>query len=124
MPTGNRLIPRRLLRAIESSWSIDTTYCVEDYGNRDPAWGQCAVTSLLLQLRLGGVLRQGAATEPGSLPCRHYWNLIRGSTVDATWRQFAPGTTLCGVAPASRCTLVSDPWMAARAALLRRRVTT
>jgi len=46
-------------RAIELSWSIDTTYCVDDYAARDLAWGNCAVTALLLQELMGGELMQG-----------------------------------------------------------------
>ena len=46
-------------RAIELSWSIDTTYCVDDYAARGLAWGNCAVTALLLQELMGGELMQG-----------------------------------------------------------------
>src|SRR5690349_24811046 len=101
-------------RAIELSWSIETTYCVHDYAARDPAWGNCAVTALLLQELLGGELMQGWATGPGQPGTAHYWNRIDGSDLDLTWRQFAQGTILTDTALADYHVLIENEWMRER----------
>ena len=97
--------------AIALSWSIDTTYCVDDYAAKDPAWGNCAVTALLLQQLLGGELMQGWAREPGRRGTAHYWNRVNGSDVDMTWRQFAPGTILTDDRIVDYGVLVENQWM-------------
>src|SRR5689334_17253253 len=108
------MIKSEIESAIESSWSIDTTYCVDGYAARDPASGNCAVTALLLQELLGGELMQGWATEPGQPGTAHYWNRIDGFDVDLTWRQFAPGTILTNTALADYHILVENEWMRER----------
>jgi hypothetical protein len=100
--------------AIQLSWSIDTTYCVDDYASRHPAWGNCAVTALLLQKLLGGELMRGWAIEPGQLGTAHYWNRVNGLDLDLTWRQFAHGTILTNTATADYHILVENEWMRER----------
>src|SRR3954447_26928695 len=100
--------------AIEASWSIETTYCVENYINRDPAWGNCAVTALLVQDLLGGELMQGCAIEPGQAGTAHYWNRVDGLDMDLTWRQFVQGTILTDTALADYNALVENEWMRER----------
>ena len=100
--------------AIQSSWSIDTTYCVDDYMARHPAWGNCAVTALLLQELLGGELMRGLAIEPGQSGTAHYWNRVNGLDLDLTWRQFAQGTILTDTAIADYHVLVENEWMRER----------
>ena len=100
--------------AIQSSWSIDTTYCADDYAARHPAWGNCAVTALLLQELLGGDLMRGWAIEPGQSATAHYWNRVNGLDLDLTWRQFAQGTILTDTALADYHVLVENEWMRER----------
>jgi hypothetical protein len=108
-----------LREALESAWSVDTTYCLEDYGDHDPAWGQCAVTAVVVQARCGGELRRGwAINRPLGLRTRHYWNHIAGVDIDLTWRQFAVGTTLEAVEEATHSQLVANQWMATRVSRL------
>ena len=100
--------------AIEACWSIETTYCVENYINRDPAWGNCAVTALLVQELLGGELMQGWAIEPGQARTAHYWNRVSGYDLDLTWRQFVQGTILTDTALADYNVLIENEWMRER----------
>ena len=50
----------------------------------NPAFGQCAVTALIVQDRLGGELMHGATKSVS-----HYWNrLANGFEIDLTSDQF------------------------------------
>ena len=69
---------------VQSAWAADTSV--------DPAWtadnpslGQCAVTALVVQDRLGGRLLR--TTVNG---ISHYLNEINGALVDLTIGQFGP----------------------------------
>src|SRR4051794_23194159 len=108
------MTPSEIESAIEASWSIETTYCVAEYINRDRAWGNCAVTALLVQELLGGELMQGWATEPGEARTAHYWNRASGLEMDLTWRHFVQGTILTNTAPADYNVLVENEWMRER----------
>jgi len=74
-----------LERIIELSWSKDT--CVDSLKNYwnvvDNSLGQCAVTSLIVNLYMGGKIMR-CISETGS----HYYNLINGNVVDLTVSQF------------------------------------
>jgi hypothetical protein len=80
-----------LEKAIKESWDRETCYpdCVNEWTPENPAWGQCAVTALVVQDYLGGKL----------LYCQHnhhYWNrLPNQEEVDFTRIQFPSGTVLC-----------------------------
>jgi hypothetical protein len=77
--------------AVRGSWSKETCYpgCANEWNEANPAFGQCAVTALVVQDYLGGTL----------LYCQHqhhYWNsTVRGEEVDFTREQFPPGTVVC-----------------------------
>ena len=80
-----------LEKAIIKSWDRETCYpgCVDEWNPENPAWGQCAVTALVVQDYLGGEL----------LYCQHnhhYWNrLPNQEEVDFTRIQFPAGTVVC-----------------------------
>jgi hypothetical protein len=70
--------------AIERSWSEATSY-YKDWTNANPAYGQCAVTALVVQDYFGGDLVRQVIT-PGQA---HFWNQLKdGTKVDLTERQF------------------------------------
>jgi hypothetical protein len=76
--------PARLAGALSRSWSRDTSYDPLSWCPENPAWGQCAVTALVLQDLLGGDLMFGEVNG-----FQHYWNRLPGdSEVDLTLRQF------------------------------------
>lgn len=109
--------------ALEASWDIETTYCVDNWERQDPAWGQCAVSAVVTVTLFGGEYRKGWTTLPDGFRCRHYWAVVDGEHVDFTWRQFPVGTVLREVEPASFEDLVANRWMRNRSMLLMKRVT-
>jgi hypothetical protein len=75
-----------LERAFVRSWSRETSYDPENWSKLNSAWGQCAVTALIIQDLLGGDLIVG---EVNGVP--HYWNrLTPRRRVDLTAQQFGP----------------------------------
>jgi len=74
-----------LERIIELSWSKDT--CVDSLKNiwngDNKSLGQCAVTSLIVNLYMGGKIMR-CMCETGS----HYYNLLNDNIVDLTVDQF------------------------------------
>jgi hypothetical protein len=75
---------RELVRELAAAWGSDTSSDPAGWTAANAAWGQCAVTALLVQDKLGGDLLRCAA--PGG---SHYWNrLPDGSELDLTRHQF------------------------------------
>lgn len=74
----------QLQRVLREAWASDTTSDPRGWTPTNPAWGQCAVTALIVQDLLGGELLR-APLEDGS----HYWNrLPDGTELDLTREQF------------------------------------
>jgi len=74
-----------LNRIINLSWSKDSCvdYLKEDWKEENNSLGQCDVTSLIVNLYMGGKIMR-CMSETGS----HYYNLINGNIVDLTVNQF------------------------------------
>lgn len=76
--------------------------CVNEYTHENPAWGQCAVTALIVQDYFGGDI----------LYCNHanhYWNrLPTNEEIDFTRRQFPDGTIICFDEMVLRDSLLND----------------
>jgi hypothetical protein len=93
IPTGDGERYYKLLRlqdALEHSWEADT--CAEwERGKWSPclpAFGQCAVTALIVQDFVGGRMVKDPEND-------HYWNVMDdGTEVDLTRAQFAEGIVL------------------------------
>lgn len=84
MPTTNI---GRLEAALRESWTGSTSADSTRWSPNNPAWGQCAVTALLVQDHLGGELLRGVVDGVS-----HYFNrLPDGSLVDLTREQFGAG---------------------------------
>ena len=84
-------------------------------GPENPAWGQCAVTALVVQDAFGGDLLR-AMVEGVS----HYWNrLPDGSEVDLTRQQFPEGAMHGATVVKDREYVLSFPETASRYLLLR-----
>jgi hypothetical protein len=100
---------------IRKAWSLEST---KDWRPDNPAWGQCAVTALVVQDELGGTLLRGEVAGIGS----HYWNrLPDGGELDLTREQFAPSVQITNPQERSREYVLSFPDTAKRYAVLRRR---
>lgn len=101
--------------ALKKSWSKETCYSPtqKDWSNKNPAFGNCAITALIVQDYFDGEL----------LYCKHYhhyWNrLPDGQEIDLTRSQFKEAVTVCADEIKSRVhVLESDS--AKQAATLKR----
>lgn len=97
-----------LYGALGRSWAKETSADPDGWSKDNPAWGQCAVTALVVQDYLGGELLRVQASGPG-FNWGHYWNrLPSGLVVDFTQRQFPLGTDFAQLEVRERAALL-DP---------------
>ena len=91
-------------KIIRRSWSRDTAYppSQKEWNRRNPAFGHCLVTSLVVQKIFGGDF----------CFCKHqnhFWNrLENGQEIDLTCEQFPPGVRICADSFFSRGELLAD----------------
>ncbi|MCJ1681524.1 hypothetical protein MTF65_30045 [Streptomyces sp. APSN-46.1] len=94
------MIPWNLLdldRALRASWAADT--CSPDnqaeWQPRNPAWGHCDITALIVNDIFGGDLMLGEVHLDGDQHGFHWWNRLPGGTeLDLTHEQFQLGQTV------------------------------
>lgn len=102
---------------IRRSWGADTS-ASDAWSEANPALGQCAVTALVIQDHLGGVLLR--CTVGG---VSHYWNqLFVGVEVDLTFEQFPEDSRRENTITRDRDYVLSFPETVARYDILRGRV--
>lgn len=78
--------------AIRSSWGSDTTEEPDVWSEDNPAWGNCAVTALVVRDYLGGEIVAAGVVRDGVRVDRHAWNrLPSGLMVDLSRDQFRGG---------------------------------
>lgn len=94
LPRGFRpvAIERFLPHVFATAWCADTSSDPLGWTAFNPAWGQCAVTALVLHDLYGGEIVWAQATLPDGTAVSHYFNVIDGQEVDLTRRQFPRGT--------------------------------
>jgi hypothetical protein len=103
---------------IMRAWDYDTSSDATNWREDNPAWGQCAVTALVVQDLLGGDLLRGLVNGVS-----HYWNrLPNGQEIDLTIQQFGTITERQGAIVRERDYVLSFPETAKRYELLRKRV--
>lgn len=73
----------KVAQAVRASWTSTTSYDPTGWSETNPAWGQCAVTALIVQDFFGGTLWRGHAFGH-----EHYWNQLAERKVDLTIEQF------------------------------------
>jgi hypothetical protein len=73
-------------------WSAETSSDPSKWTPQNPAWGQCAVTSAIIQDLMGGEVVWGEVRLPNGRRISHYWNRIGDAEIDMTRGQFPPGT--------------------------------
>jgi hypothetical protein len=86
-----------LKEALQKSWHPQTSYDPAHWSEDNPAWGQCAVTALIVQDHLGGDLVYTEAHLPDGQKIPHYLNALprsRRRQVDLTCDQFPVGTVI------------------------------
>lgn len=83
-------------QAFRAGWAADT--CSPDdlaragWGSDNPAWGQCDITSLIVNDIFGGELVVGEVHFNGNRHGFHWWNrLSSGVELDLTREQFRRG---------------------------------
>jgi len=113
-----------LKKLLRKSWTKKTSKDPRNWTPKNPAWGQCAVTALVVQDFFGGELRRGIVEineKDVSLYLSHYWNLLPdGKKKDLTKEQFPKGTVIPRKGePQSRDYVLSFPDTRKRYALLR-----
>ena len=97
--------PARLAEVLSRSWSRETSYDPLSWCPENSAWGQCAVTALVLQDILGGDLMFGEVNG-----FQHYWNRLPGNIeLDLTLRQFESVNRIEHPRKADRAYILSFP---------------
>lgn len=103
---------------ISACWNRRTSYEPERWSKANRAWGQCAVTALVVQDLLGGVVLRGFVNG-----IEHYWNRLPNQLeVDLTRVQFPSIREIAQVSPVSRESILASAWTTRRYEVLRRRV--
>jgi hypothetical protein len=104
-----------LEKALEHAWERSTSADPGNWGSANPAWGQCAVTALIVQDYYGGELRRGLVDD---IP--HYWNILEeGRQVDLTLKQFGDCARPSDVRARDRDYVLSFPETVSRYERLR-----
>ncbi len=80
--------------ALKNSWTKESSSDPEKWTPNNPAWGQCAVTALVINDYLGGDIVWNNASLPDGREISHYFNNIGGTEKDFTRIQFPTGTTI------------------------------
>src|SRR5690242_14988757 len=84
--------------ALRGAWRADPSSDPARWSAENPAWGQCAVTSLLVQDLFGGQLLRAEVDG-----ISHYWlRLEDGSEIDLTREQFGADVSVGGGEPRDR----------------------
>lgn len=79
-----------LENTLKSCWCRETCYKPDEnkWSKENPAFGQCAVTSLVVQDFFGGELCYCEHQK-------HYWNKLDSKEIDFTISRFPKGTKIC-----------------------------
>ncbi len=83
------------ITAIRAAHCHATSELPDRWTAKTPSTGQCHVTALILHERHGGRILAGLHADDGyGAGTEHYWNVIDGTTIDATRDQFPFGAVL------------------------------
>lgn len=86
---------KELERLLRKCWSKETSADPDGWTPENPAWGQCAVTSLVVQDFFGGDLMRGSLENVKNFEFMksHYWNRIPNrKRIDLSRSQFPKAT--------------------------------
>jgi hypothetical protein len=104
--------------ALEQVWTAETSADPVNWSANNPAWGQCAVTALILQDLFGGDLIRCKVAG-----ISHYWNrLPSGEEIDLTRDQFREPAESTPAETRTRGFVLSFPDTVKRYELLRARL--
>jgi hypothetical protein len=77
----------KIIGAVKSSWSQDTSSRPDQWSSKNPARGQCVPSSLVIQKLLGGELIRYKAVYEGVAE-KHFANLIGNKIIDSARSQY------------------------------------
>lgn len=104
-----------MITPLNEAWSKQTSSDSANWSEANPAWGQCAVTALIVQDVLGGDLLRALVNGTS-----HYWNrLPNGQELDLTIQQFINVVSKTEPVVRDRAYVLSFPDTALRYHLLR-----
>jgi len=83
-----------LEKALQKSWSKETSYRPNEWSDVNPSFGQCAITALIVNDYFGGDIVWSEALLPSGQKISHFFNMINGQEVDLTRSQFPDGTII------------------------------
>ena len=83
-----------LKKAIQTSWNKETSSDPEKWSCDNPAWGQCAVTALIVNDYLGGDIVWAEAKITDGRGISHYFNYANRKEIDLTRIQFPERTII------------------------------
>ena len=113
-----------LMGALDRSWGSKTSVDPQNWWPSNAAYGQCAVTALVVNDFFGGQFLRTMATYQNGNSTSHYYNeLPDKSVVDLTRIQFPDGTKFSDPEYRSREYIVSNPSTVERYNLLKKRVS-
>jgi hypothetical protein len=78
---------------IQNAWTYETSADGANWTKNHASYGQCAVTSLLVQRIAGGFIQRSDAILPSGEALSHWYNVVDGRKLDLTAAQFPDGTT-------------------------------
>jgi hypothetical protein len=81
----------KLKEILRKAWSKETSADPENWSNENPAYGQCAVTALIVNDIFGGKI-VWAEVDVNGKKVSHYFNVVEGEEIDLTREQFPKGT--------------------------------
>jgi hypothetical protein len=97
------MIERYILKeALMASYQKETSSYSDDWNKKNPAWGQCAITSCIVQDYLGGEIVWAEVILPTNEKISHYFNKINGKELDLTRVSFPEGTVVPGGIPKTK----------------------
>lgn len=80
---------QQLMRALQNSWRKDTSFTPDEWSPRNPARGQCLVSTLVVQDYFGGDFRR-YDVNGNNFEEIHYCNVLSsGATLDSTAIQYS-----------------------------------
>ncbi len=83
-----------LEKFLRNAWTGETSSDAQNWSSTNPAWGQCAVTALIVNDYLGGEIVWAEAKLPEGRGISHYFNFKNRKEIDLTRRQFPEGTVI------------------------------
>ncbi len=83
-------------------WNKETSSDPDNWSQDNPSYGQCAVTSLIVNDYFGGEIVWANALLPNKTEVSHYFNRIGDAELDLTRAQFPEGTTVPKGIPKSK----------------------